>query len=168
MRKNVLGRQFKRDVNERKALFKSLISALILQGKIKTTHEKAKAIKADVDKIITKAKQGQTARRLLRANLLEGAVKKVIDEIAPRFEKRQGGYSRIIKIGRRLSDNASMAFIELVETETKPAIKNDDKKMLPAGEADRNEAEIKIDMKDKKKETKKTKTVKKTKKEIKK
>ena len=59
MRKNVFGRQLKRDTNERKALFKSLISSLVLTGGIKTTEEKAKAIRGDVDKIITKAKKGE-------------------------------------------------------------------------------------------------------------
>lgn len=115
MRKNVFGRQFKRDRNERKALFKGLISSLIKVGRIRTTEEKAKAIKSDVDKIITHAKEGEIARRILQAELLHDAVDKVISDIAPRFSKRQGGYTRIIKIGKRLSDNASMALMEFVE-----------------------------------------------------
>ena len=68
MRKNVFGRQFKRDKNERAALFKGLISSLVLHERIKTTEEKAKAIKGEVDKIITKAKKGDlAARHLLQA-----------------------------------------------------------------------------------------------------
>lgn len=114
MRKNVFGRQFKRDTNERKALFKSLISSLVLTGKIKTTEAKAKAIKADVDKIITKAKKGDIARRILQSRLLKDAVEKAIS-IAPRLAKRQGGYSRITRIGKRLSDNASMVLMELTD-----------------------------------------------------
>jgi len=116
MRKNIFGRQLKRDINERKALFKNLISSLILNGSIKTTEAKAKAIKADVDKIITKAKKGESSMRVLHARIADEAVKKAIFDIAPRFANRQGGYSRIIKIGRRLSDNAEMVLMELVES----------------------------------------------------
>ena len=124
MRKNVFGRQFKRDKNERTALFKGLISHLVLNERIKTTEEKAKSIKADVDKIITKAKsdlakakKGEAkARYLLQKQLPKDAIKKVIFEIAPRFAKRQGGYTRIIRIGRRFSDNASMVLMEWTAT----------------------------------------------------
>lgn len=115
MRKNVFGRQLKRDTNERRSLFKGLISSLILQGRIKTTEAKAKAIRSGVDKIITKAKKGEIAKRILQSYLLGDAVNKAISDIAPRFLKRQGGYSRITKIGRRLSDNASMVLMEWVE-----------------------------------------------------
>lgn len=115
MRKNVFGRQLKRDRNERRSLFKSLISSLIINERIKTTQAKAKAIKGEADKIITKAKKGEKARRLLSAALLRDAVDRAIHDIGPRFAERKGGYSRIIKIGRRLSDNAEMVLMELVE-----------------------------------------------------
>jgi len=136
MRKNVFGRQFKRDKNERTALFKGLISSLILHERIKTTEDKAKAIRGQVDKIITKAKSGsQTSSDLAKAtsdlakakkgeaiarNLLQGKlpkreIEKVIHEIAPRFKDRQGGYTRIIRIGRRFSDNAQMVLMEWTE-----------------------------------------------------
>ena len=116
MRKNVFGRHLKRDTNERKALFKGLISSLILHERIKTTEEKAKSIKALADKIITKAKKGEEkARRLLQGQLPKKAIDKVIFKIAPRFDKRQGGYTRIVRIGRRFSDNASVVLMEWVE-----------------------------------------------------
>lgn len=115
MRKNVFGRQLKRDRNERRSLFKSLISSLIINERIRTTEAKAKAIKGEVDKIITKAKKGEKARRLLSDALLRDALDKAIYDIGPRFAQRPGGYSRIIKIGRRLSDNAEMVLMELVE-----------------------------------------------------
>ena len=116
MRKNVFGRQFKRDKNERKALFKGLISSLILHERIKTTEDKAKAIKGEVDKIITKAKKGEAmARNLLQSKLPKREVEKVILEIAPRFNGRQGGYTRNIRIGRRFSDNAQMVLMEWTE-----------------------------------------------------
>jgi len=113
MRKNVFGRQFKRDKNERTALFKGLISALVLHERIKTTEDKAKAIRGQVDKIITKAKKGEAlARHLLQKQLPKKEIEKLILEIAPRFNGRQGGYTRIIRIGRRFSDNAQMVLME--------------------------------------------------------
>jgi large subunit ribosomal protein L17 len=116
MRKNIFGRQFKRDANERKALFKGLISSLILRSRIKTTEEKAKSIKGEVDKIITKAKSDLAkARYLLQGQLPQRVIDRVISEIAPRFSQRQGGYTRIIRIGRRFSDNAQMVLMEWTE-----------------------------------------------------
>lgn len=117
MRKNVFGRQLKRDRNERKALFKSLLSSLVLYERIKTTEAKAKAIKADADKLITKAKKGGLhAYRLLEPDLTNTAVKKLLTTIAPRFVNRQGGYTRIIRVGRRLKDNAPEVILEWSET----------------------------------------------------
>ncbi len=119
MRKQVFGRKFKRDINERKALFNGLISAMILHGKITTTEEKAKSIKGDVEKIVTKAKKDEAnARRLLKGILKDHEIDKMINEIAPRFKNRPGGYTRIIKTGRRFNDNASMAIMEWVEGPT--------------------------------------------------
>ncbi len=121
MRKNVFGRQFSRDTNQRKALFKSLITSLILQESIKTTLEKAKAIKGDVDKIVNKAKKGDNTLKvwLLQKHLGVLATDKVIKDIAPRFKDRTSGYTRIIKLGRRFSDNAAMALMEWV---VKPSV----------------------------------------------
>lgn len=116
MRKNVFGRQFSRDTNQRKALFKSLISSLILDESIETTLEKAKAVKGDVDKIINKAKNGDRELKvhLLQRRLGAEAMNKVIKDIAPRFIDRTSGYTRIIRLGRRFSDNAEMAIMEWV------------------------------------------------------
>src|SRR6266480_2358973 len=116
MKKNVFGRQFKRDVNERKALFKNLLTSLVLNEQIKTTEAKAKAIKAAADKLITRAKVGgQSAYRNLEAEVHHAAVIKLIDDLAPRFTARNGGYTRIVKIGNRVADNAPMALMEWVE-----------------------------------------------------
>lgn len=116
MRKQVFGRHFKRDTNERKALFKSLSSALVMHERIETTEEKAKAIKGSIEKMVTKAKKRDEsmAVRLLSGDLNAPAVKKMITSIAPRFAERNGGYTRIIKKGNRFNDNASMVFIEWV------------------------------------------------------
>lgn len=114
MKKNVFGRQFKRDVNERKALFKNLLTSLVLSDRIKTTEAKAKAIKGAADKLVTKAKnKGEDAYKSLHPDINEEAVVKMIKDIAPRFADRQGGYTRIIKIGKkRVADNAPMVYLE--------------------------------------------------------
>lgn len=116
MKKNVFGRKFNRDTNERKALFKGLISSLVLNERIKTTEPKAKAIKADVDKVITKVKKnGELARRLLSGILNPRALEKLVNDVAPRFKERNGGYTRIIRIGRRFGDNAMEVVMEFTE-----------------------------------------------------
>lgn len=116
MKKNVFGRKFNRDTNERKALFKSLISSLVLNERIKTTEPKAKAIKADVDKVITKVKRnGELARRLLAGILNPQALEKLVNDVAPRFKERNGGYTRIIRMGRRFGDNAMEVVMEFTE-----------------------------------------------------
>lgn len=119
MRKNVFGRQFKRDANERKALFKNLLTSLVLHERIRTTEAKAKAIKGAADKLITKAKtkKGDQAYKQLHPDINQDAVVKVIDTLAPRFAKRQGGYTRIIKDRNRVADNAPMVYLEWTERE---------------------------------------------------
>lgn len=137
MRKNVFGRQFSRDTNQRKSLFKSLLSSLILDESIKTTLEKAKAIKGEVDKIVNKGKLGDERLKiqLLQKSLGKDAMNKVIHDIAPRFRDRSSGYARIIKLGRRFSDNAAMVLMEwVVKREIKDErLKMKDTKGLPAG-----------------------------------
>ncbi len=121
MKKNVFGRKFKRDANERKALFKNLLTSLVLEERIKTTEAKAKAIRGAADKMVTKAKKGgANVYKSLHPDINEEAVVKLIDDIAPRFTKRAGGYTRIIKIGkRRVADNAEMVYLEWTEQSTK-------------------------------------------------
>jgi large subunit ribosomal protein L17 len=115
MKKNVFGRQLKRDANERKALFKNLLSSLVLEERITTTPAKAKAIKGAADKLVTKAKKGGTdALKALAPDVRHVAAAKLIEQIAPRFADRQGGYTRIIKVGRRVADNAPQVIMEWV------------------------------------------------------
>lgn len=143
MRKNIFGRQFSRDTNQRKALFKSLISSLILDESIKTTLEKAKAIKGEVDKIVNKAKKGDNTlkTRLLQRHLGIDAMNKLIKDITPRFKDRSSGYTRLIKLGRRFSDNAAMVLMEWVVKkdikDQKSNIKNEVKE-LPSGQGIKN------------------------------
>jgi|SRR5581483_2424309 len=136
MRKRIFGRRFKRDKNERTALFKNLSSELILHERIQTTAEKAKAIKGSVEKLITKARnQGEKARPALSGELNAEALKKLLTDVSLRFKGRPGGYTRIIKLGRRVSDNAATVYLELVEkgsavaVSTEKAVKKEVKKV---------------------------------------
>lgn len=115
MKKLKQGRKFSREKDQRKALKKSLVRALFLHGKMKTTEAKAKEIAPYSEKMITKAKKGDlAARRDLAKTLSPKLVKKLVEEIAPKYKDRKGGYTRIIKLGPRKSDGAKMAIIELV------------------------------------------------------
>lgn len=116
MRKNVFGKKLKRDKNERTALFKNLMSSLILHERIETTQAKAKAIKPQVEKLVTKAlKGGNASMKVLYSSISSVAVNKLVSDIAPRFSTRKGGYTRIINLGNRFGDQAPMVVLEWVE-----------------------------------------------------
>lgn len=116
MRKKKQGRKFHRETGQRKALLNGLARELFLREKIKTTEPKAKELKRTSEKFITRAKKGDlAARRLLAKSFSKIVVKKLVDEIAPRYKSRAGGYTRIIKLGARKSDGAEMVIIELVK-----------------------------------------------------
>ena len=109
-------RKFGRMRDQRKALLKSLLSAIILKEKIKTTEAKAKEASRLVEKFITKAKKGDLASKRLLAKFFSPIItKKLSNEIAPRYKERKGGYTRIIKLGQRKTDGAKMAIIELIK-----------------------------------------------------
>lgn len=104
-----------RKKDQKKALFVSLSNSLIKYGKIKTTEAKAKELRPIIEKLITKAKKNTLAnRRILAAYLSENTTKKIIDEISPKYKERDGGYTRITKMGPRQTDRSPMAVIELV------------------------------------------------------
>lgn len=116
MRKQKAGRKLSRKSDQRKALLKALISALIKHEKIKTTEAKAKEISGLAEKFITCSKKNTLqARRQLLGFFSPQLVKKMIDELGPRYKERAGGYTRVIKLGPRRSDGAKMAIIELVK-----------------------------------------------------
>jgi len=125
MRHKVAGRILGRDIGHRKALFRNLIKALYTHERIMTTEAKARAIRADAEKLITKAKRGLAdggnrvhAQRQVVAYLDDKTIaKKVFDEFAPRYVSRNGGYTRMIKLGKRQGDAADMVILELVDTE---------------------------------------------------
>ena len=124
MRHQVAGYKLNRSKDQRKALRRTLIKQLFEHNRIKTTQAKAKAIRGEAEKLITLAKNSAggsdiekvNARRLAAASLNDAAiVKKLFDDVAPRFENRNGGYTRIIKLGQRTGDSADMVVLELIE-----------------------------------------------------
>lgn len=136
MRHKMSGRRLGRSTGHRKALRKNLISDLFAHGEIVTTEAKARMLRPAAERIITIAKRGLAkdnngtvyARRIVTSRIARwrtieseevyeelDVVKKLFDEIAPRYADRPGGYTRIIKLPRRLGDNAKMALVQLVE-----------------------------------------------------
>ena len=108
-----------RTAEHRKALLANQVCSLIEHQRIKTTLAKAKAVRPLAERMVTLGKNGSIhARRTALATLRQkNAVKKLFDDIAPRSAERNGGYTRIVKLGQRKSDSASMAFIEWVDVE---------------------------------------------------
>lgn len=109
-------RKLGRDRSARKALLRSIVTSLFQHERIETTEAKAKELRKVADKMLTLAKRGDLhARRQVLAYMMdEDVVKKLFDEIAPKYKDRQGGYTRIIKTGVRQGDAAPMVIIELV------------------------------------------------------
>ena len=106
-----------RDSAHRKSMLRTMSKQLIEHERIRTTQPKAKALKPEFEKLITLAKRGDLhARRqaLSQLNQDKFAVHKLFEEIAPRYSSRNGGYTRIVKLGPRRSDSAEMVFLELV------------------------------------------------------
>ena len=119
MRHQKAGRTFNRDTNARKALFIGLAKNLIEKEQIKTTLPKAKDLRSVVEKLVTHAKVDTVANRRLVASQLgnagASAVKKLFTVLGPRYAKRPGGYTRVLKAGFRYGDAAPMAIIEFVD-----------------------------------------------------
>lgn len=124
MRHRIAGKKLGRKKDQRTALRRNLIKQLIEHERIRTTRAKAQAVRGQAERLITLAKDGNKAgeargvhtRRLAAARLGDPqAVKKLFDDIAPRYEDRLGGYTRIIKLGPRQGDAAEMVILELVE-----------------------------------------------------
>jgi large subunit ribosomal protein L17 len=106
-----------RDAAHRRSLVRTMSKQLIEHERIRTTQPKAKALKPEFEKLITLAKRGDLhARRqaLSELNQDKFVVHKLFEEIAPRYANRNGGYTRIVKLGPRRSDSAEMVFLELV------------------------------------------------------
>jgi large subunit ribosomal protein L17 len=123
MRHAVKGRKLGRTTSHREALFRNQLQSLVEKEKIVTTLPKAKELRPIAEKVITRGKHGSVHDRrwVLRWVLKRDLVKKVFDDIAPRFQERPGGYLRIVKLGPRQGDGAEMAVLELVEREAAAA-----------------------------------------------
>ena len=109
-------RKLGRDSSARKALFRSLLTSFFRHGRIETTEAKAKEVRKFADRLITLAKRGDlAARRAAIARLYdEDVVRKLFREIPEKYKDRQGGYTRVLKLGPRRGDAAPMALLELV------------------------------------------------------
>ena len=117
MRHQKTRNKLSRDSAHRKALLMNLSKEIIEHERIKTTEAKAKAVKPEIERLITLAKRGDLhARRQALSTLSQDkfAVHKLFEEVAPRYTERNGGYTRILKLGPRRSDATEMVFIELV------------------------------------------------------
>jgi large subunit ribosomal protein L17 len=111
------GRHLHRSSSHRKALLKNLAVSVLTHERVQTTEAKAKEVRRLIDRVITWGKRGDLhARRLtVRQVRSRTVVKKVFDELAPRYRERPGGYTRILKLGYRHGDNAPMVVLELVD-----------------------------------------------------
>lgn len=114
-------KEFHRTGDQRKALFKALLTSLIMEEKIKTTEAKAKETKKRIDRIINKAKKIQNEKtklaavRDLKKIFSQAVIKKLSGDFIEKFSSRQSGYARVIRLGRRKSDGAEMAVVEFVK-----------------------------------------------------
>ena len=117
MRHNVKGRKLGRTTEHRQAMFRNQLASLVESGRIRTTLMKAKELRPIAEKIVTKGKRGTVdARRQVRRWIAQRElVKKLFEEVAPRFQERNGVYLRILKLGPRPGDGAEMAFLEWVD-----------------------------------------------------
>ena len=122
MRHNKAGRRLGRTTSHRIAMFRNMVTSLLNHERVVTTDAKAKEIRSIAEKMITLGKRGDLhAMRQAAAYIREKAVvTKLFSTIAPRYKERQGGYTRIIKLGQRLGDAAPLSVIELVEEELAP------------------------------------------------
>lgn len=137
-------RKLNRTTAHRSALYRNMCEALFKYGRIKTTTIKAKEIRSVAEKIITRAKVNNLHNIRIVAKTIQDKdiLKKLFTEIAPNYVGRDGGYTRIIKMSRRLGDGAEMAYLELINEEATPK-KKTAKKDKPVAEAKAEKAEVK-------------------------
>jgi len=123
------------NASHRKAMMRNMVTSLIEHERIVTTEARAKEIRKLADRMITLGKRGDlhAVRLSLKTIRTKTAAKKLFDELGPRFKEKQGGYTRIVKTGRRVGDNASMS---IIEWSLQPASADGDEKKKPAKKAD--------------------------------
>jgi len=164
MRHRKSGRKLNRTASHRKALLRNLANQLIAHKEIKTTTEKAKEARSTVERLITYAKKGDLHHRRLAFGFLrdKNSINTLFDEIAPAFSDRQGGYTRVLKLGRRDGDGAALSLLQLVGFEkltdtSKSEKKKRTKKKAKAEEISTDEQQV--EEKSEKKVKKKTEVV---------
>ncbi len=131
MRHNVSGRKLSRTASHRKMLYRNLVTSLFRHERIQTTVPKAKEARSLAERLITFAKAGDlNSRRQAAKKLNDPAVlKKLFEEIGPRYSDRPGGYTRILRLSSsRKGDNAEVAILELVDTKAKPKVQDSQKR----------------------------------------
>jgi len=173
MRHRVAGRKLSRHTQHRELMFRNMLVSLLQYERIRTTLAKGKELRSWADKIISLGKQGtlHAKRRAFAVLRDKGVVKKLFDEIAPKFKDREGGYTRVYKLGWRQGDGAPLSLVELVtysspEEKKKSTIKKAIEKVTP-GKKGKVEKKEKGKEKEKEKEKEKKKKEKKVKKETK-
>ncbi|WP_429886632.1 50S ribosomal protein L17, partial [Geoalkalibacter halelectricus] len=122
MRHNKAGRTLGRNSSHRRAMLRNMVTSLLDHDRITTTDARAKELRKLADKMITLGKRGDLHARRQALQVIQDrkVVAKLFDRIGPRYQDRPGGYTRIIKLGTRAGDNASLSIIELVEEEFTP------------------------------------------------
>jgi large subunit ribosomal protein L17 len=135
------GRKLNRTSAHRKALFRNLVLALIRSGRIRTTDAKAKELRRYADRMVTLGKRGDLGARRRAFAFIQSrdAVKKLFDEIAPRFKERAGGYTRVIKYGFRRGDAAEISVVEFTGAEEQAKGKKPRKKPAAKKEPQREQ-----------------------------
>lgn len=178
MRHRVKGKKLGRSPAHRKALLRNMSDSLVIHEKIETTLAKAKYLRPYFEKLLTKAKNvSDSDDKIAKYNVIKylrgqlttkTAIKKLMDEVAPRFKNVKGGYTRIVRTGERKGDNADMARIELtIFSETKKTAKEETKITKRDKKEVEETAEDKNNKKSKQKESKTDKILKPEKKETK-
>ncbi|MCD6193155.1 MAG: 50S ribosomal protein L17 [Candidatus Aminicenantes bacterium] len=129
MRHRVSGKKLRRDTAHRMALLRNLVTSFLEKERVRTTLAKAKAARPLAEKMITLGKKDtlHARRQALRFIYKKEVVRKLFNELGPRFSERPGGYTRIIKLGPRAGDGAEMAILEMVGTEFKKKEKKKEK-----------------------------------------
>ena len=153
MRHKIGYRKLNRTSEHRKALFKNMLNSLIKYEQITTTLPKAKELKPKIDKVITlgKIKNLQSKKNLFQELQSKSSVDKLVKTLSQRYEKRSGGYSRVIRAGYRYGDDAPMAVIELVDRDVNAKKIDVKKKEEETVKKDKISKEKEIDKKNKSK-----------------
>ena len=130
VKKGYLGR----NTAHRRALLRNLVTSFLERERVRTTLAKARSVRPVAEKMITLGKRGtlHARRQALAYMTKEAAVQKLFDELGPRYKERPGGYTRIVKLGTRAGDGASMAMLELVGAEFKAKVKKKKDTKKPA------------------------------------